>query len=421
MTRALPTLLNRPEHPSDPRAIGGLGRALLLTGALAMSVPAWAHGEAGDVLPPEPGWDAAAALALRGLDVGGDLPSTAMAGYLLQGDAGDPPERQSLEHASTSLAWRATPSLGAYVQLAAHGSEPPEWEDAWVQWRRDTAEGDAWWWSLGRMAPAQGEALAQAGVFDDFALPPLAQRMAWDHAMPEHGLQWSWRGERAQADWALDLGVWSGDAFPGHGAASPVPSLHLGWRRGPWRADGFWLAQRARDRGASVLGVAGHSHVAPTCDAALQEVVCFTGRSDVQGLSLVWDGVNADRAWPLRVTWAGWRRLERGGLRSQNGAVDYQGDGRGWWLEGAWSWRTDWRLSARIERLSQRLSLSGQGSGLVAEDAGFTEDSAMRRESLSLAYQWRPWSRWVLTWGQEAQGQQAGVTFAALRWVLQWP
>lgn len=379
----------------------------------------WAHGEADDPLPVDVGWSAQARVALRAAELKGDLPSVAMAGFLSPGGAGDALRTEAIEHASLAASWRFTPQWGARVQLAQHDGDDPELEDAWVQWRQDRDNGDAWWLNAGRMTPAQGAALAEAGVFDDFTFAPLAQTLAWGHAMGEDGLQLSWRGTRAGLDWAMDAGLWRGRHFPADGSGTWAPSAHVGAKWHAWSVDGFWLSQRVQGRGQAILGVAGHSHVQPVCDQALREVVCFSGDSELRGASLRWRGPS-DTDGALTAEAGGWQRVEHGRLRSSNGDVAYQGDGKGLWLTLAWRPQAQWSVSTRLERAQMQARLSGVGASLVADEAGMRDYQPIKRESLSLAYQWRPWSRWVLSAGREQAGRLAAAHFVSARWVMQW-
>jgi hypothetical protein len=376
-----------------------------------------AHGEADDVLPAEPGlgWDAAA--AIRALDRRGPLPSTRLAGQLLQGDAGTDPRGTQLEHGTLGLAGRLDATWGGRLVLSKHGSEAVAVEEAWLQARHDANNGDSLWLKLGRVRPASGPVLGRAGHFDRFGLAPLAHHMAWAHDWVADGAQLSWRRQTAQVRWSADLGLWPGQSFPGSDQGPAAPSLHLGWAAGPWSLDGVWAGFRPRARGTSASLTADHSHGAPACDAALAEVVCFGGHSRLAGASLRWDGRDAERKLPLTLALAGWLRSERGRLESADGLAEYRGRSRGVWADGIWHLAPGTELGWRAERLVASHALTGPGASWVARAARLDAYAPVTRHTLSLGQRLTPWAELRLELGRE---QQAGAhgRFAAVRLLL---
>jgi hypothetical protein len=394
-----------------------LAQALIVVCGVLFVTHAQAHGEVDDALPPEPGvrWDAAA--ALRSLTVDNTLPSTRLDGYLLQGDAGMNPDGTQLEHGAIGLAARLNNTWGARLLIGKHGGETAEVEEAWVQARRDADNGDVWRLSAGRQRPAMGAVLAGAGHFDRFGLMPLAQRAALDHHWVDDGLQLSWRRYRAST-WSVDVGLWRGKGFPGSAEGPWVPSLHLGWSRGPWQADALWAGFRPDGRGASVSIAEDHRHGAPVCDARFTEVICFAGRSRPIAASLSWSGLASDAALPLTLTAAGWWRDEDGTLTSANGQTDYRGSSRGGWLEAIWHMSPGWELGWRGERLSASHRLHGPGASLLMREARFDRYQPVTRHALMVGSRLAPWARWTAEVGRES-APGSSHPYAAVRLLLQ--
>lgn len=387
--------------------------------ALVTVTAAHAHGEADDPLPAEPGlsWDAA--LALRALDADGTLPSTRLGGYLLQGDAGMDPQGTELEHGAAGLAVRLDEQWGGRLVLGKHEGEAAEFEEAWLQYRRDVDNGDAWLLQAGRQRPAMGPVLAAAGHFDRFGLMPLAQRVALDHDWVDDGLQLGWRRDAGPSgQWALDVGLWRGQGFPGADGASAAPSLHLGWLREAWRADVLWARFRPQGRGAAIGTTTTHSHGAPVCDASLSEVICFSGHTDLWAGSARWDGQAAAAPLPLTLSAAGWLRNDSGTLESANGLADYRGRNRGYWLDAIWHLKPALELGWRGERLSASHELRGAGASLLAADAGLDAYAPVTRQTLMAGYRFSDAVQLRVEYGSESQSG-ARTAFAAVRLLLQ--
>ena len=407
-TPSSPTRLCSPEPHAS-------WRWLVLCAAL-LAGQARAHGEVDDPLPAETGLSWEAAAVLRTLQANKPLPSAHLDGVLLQGDAGMDPDGTQLEHGTLGLAARWNDTWGARLVIGKHRSEAAEAEEAWVQARHDADNGDVWRLAAGRQRPAMGAVLAGAGHFDSFGLMPLSTRMATDHHWVDDGLQLAWRRE-ATANWAVDLGLWRGQGFPGSAKGASAPSLHLGWGQGPWQADALWAGFRPQGRGATVSTTAGHSHGAPVCDASFTEVICFSGDTTLVGGSLRWSGPAAQNPWPFTLTAAGWLRRDNGALESANGLADLASDHRAGWLEALWHARPDWTLGWRGERLSATHRLHGAGASLLVTEARLQLYQPSRRQALTLGWQVRPWARLHLETGQEnVAGTRARYT--ALRLLL---
>lgn len=411
-------------------AWSGLRNALALACTLLATGPALAHGEADDLLPPEPGLRLGVAVAVGALHASQPLPSQGLRGFLLQGDAGQDRRGGHLEHATATASVRATAQLGASLSLGKHGSDPAHVEAAWVQWRQDladTAQGDARWWQVtaGRQRPVLGRAMGQAGHFDRFGLMPLAKQATLNGDWIDDGLELGWRQEGATGRWRADLGLWRGQVFPGGQGASPVPSLHLGWEHGPWSVDGWAVRFTPTERGSLVQGLNGHSHNAPDCAPPLKNRVCFAGTSTVAGASLIWDGERSAQHLPWTLTATAWQRQESGRLESPNGLAHYHGRTQGGWLQAVWHLHPDWEAGLRLERVWSRQNLQGPGARLLAAETGVSTYQPAQRIGTLLAWKPLPWARVGLELGQEQgvdarspTGAVARTPYAMLRVVL---
>ncbi|MDD2547344.1 MAG: hypothetical protein PHI55_13845 [Burkholderiaceae bacterium] len=417
--------------PSRPRAEVALpGPAWLALALLTATGLAQAHGEASDVLPPEPGLRLDAAAAVSALHSGTPLPSQRLRGFLLQGDAGTDRNGLALEHGTVGLSGRLNEALGASVALGKHGSDPTHIESAWVQWRHDTPTQSAdhrQWWLLtaGRQRPALGTAMGQAGHFDTFGLMPLAKQMALNGDWIDDGLELGWRQEGPQGRFSADLGLWKARVFPGGEGAGPVPSIHLGWAQGPWAIDGWAARFTPTQRGSLVRSHIGHSHAAPECTAQLRQVVCFGGASTVAGASAVWRGAQSALEWPLTLTASGWLRDERGSLESANGLADYQARNRGAWVQGLWAWAPGWETGARLERAWSTQVLQGPGATLIAKETELAAYRPAQRAGAVLAWQIHPKARLSAEWGREqaagGPSERGTTSYALLRLVVRPP
>lgn len=410
-----------------------LGVARTLAAWLAVSATAaMAHGEADDLLPPEPGFSWQAAAALTALDASADLPSRRLRGYVTQAGVG--PDRQGLqlEHGTATLAARATPTWGGQVTLGKHGSEAAHVESAWVQWRHDNDRGDTWWTvTAGRQSPAMGALMGQAGHLDRWASMPLAKQLVTEGDWLEEGVQWGWRHETSGSgepatQWALDAGLWRGRVFPA-GQRGPVfPSLHAGWAQGPWQADGWLALLRPQDRGSLNGTLADHTHAMPDCSRLSSAVTCFDGRSRLLGASLVWRGHGTATALPLTLAASGWLRDENGTLRSANGRVAYDGRTLGGWVQALWDWTPHWQTGVRLERAQARQDLQGTGARTLASDLGLLAYHPVARQAVVVSWQPHPQARISAELGRE-QGAHTATTarssarFVALRLVVTTP
>ncbi len=398
-------------------------------GALVALAPtaSLAHGEAGDVLPTDPGVVVGFKAAFHLLDRRGELPSQRLDGVLLRGDRGIDPEGVKFEHAQASLAWRVSDSWGAYAAAAAHDRDPVHLDALWLQWRADHGPLAATWLTLGRQMLYAGPVISPAGHLDGRLFPPLAQRVAFDHQLADEGVQFGWRGQLDDAALAADLGLWRGRTFPGSragGSRTPGVNVHLGGQLGAWSADGVALFLEPRQRGLNTSPALDHTHEPPPCLPPRRGVLCFNGRTMLAGGSLRWQGAGSSWPMPLTLTAAGWRREERGALDGVGGQAAYRGRTTAGWVEAVWAVRPELSLGLRHEALAVHHRMHGPGASVLAREARLDQAGSGRRDAFHV--HWSP-ERWFSLLGEVGEERLAGrrARFIGVRaWVSlehRWP
>lgn len=387
---------------------------------LLAAPPAAAHTEANQAVPETIGavrfGVAAAVSALSG---SASLPSQGLPGYLLVGDPGIERRGTQLEHGVMQVGYRLSSTLSAQLALGAHNKDPIHVEAAWLQGQGKLGAID-WTIGGGRQRPSLGPVMTRAGHLDRFGLMPLAKQALTQGDWIDNGAQLTLRRSLAGIDWTLDAGIWAGRAFPGARPGAATPALHLGasWdgAGGEWSIDAFYAPLRPSDRGSRVLSTTGaHTHAAPVCDATLNQVVCFDGRSRLAGLSLKWE---AD-SWPLTVSGAVMWRDERGELQSRNGLGRYEGRNRGAWIQAVWGLAPRWEVGGRLEQVMATQSLIGAGANLLATEAGLGSYAPAKRSAAMLSYALSPSTTVFIEAGHEQAGGRA-ARFVAIRGVVYW-
>ena len=112
-----------------------------------------AHTDEHEAIPDGPGARGSAALAATSLSASARLPSQALPGYLMLGDAGVDHRGFELEHGSVGLGYRLNSTWGAELALGAHGSDPIHVEAAWLQ-AKGRSDATDWTLGAGRQSPS---------------------------------------------------------------------------------------------------------------------------------------------------------------------------------------------------------------------------------------------------------------------------
>lgn len=331
---------------------------------------ALAHGDATPVIPPEArGWfDASASLSIVSAD--DRWPAASLTGVL--GDGSSEPDRRSrgwLDEAAIGAGLRLTPGLAAYAALGWHGRDPAHVEALKLVAEGSADDGLVPTLTLGRDGVPLGEVIATGTLSEAIAGPALAVRAVFGERPVDDGVQARWQSTGRAG--ALSLGLWRGRAFPGGGGTKPVPSLLVETAGGPVEIGVFAAHFDVDGRGALTQTVAldRHLHGAPDCRVTVADLLCFSGRSTVLGLSGR-TGLDAERRFVL--TAALLARLESGTLSSRSGEAAYDGTTVGGWLALQVVIESRWNLNMRIEHLRPRNHLSGVGAAALAREAGMT-------------------------------------------------
>ncbi|WP_130481207.1 hypothetical protein [Sphaerotilus mobilis] len=379
---------------------------LLLSGAQA-------HDLSQDPVPAAAGWRLGAAAAVTALETDGDTawPTSRWSG--LPGSGSSPDDRRGLglEHATIDLAAAVMPQagtrLGLVLAAGQHGTGQVHTEAARIEARTDLGL-DRLSLQFGRDRVPLGAALTSAGHFDRHAQPPVIKRVALDGDWFADGLNLRWQRGVSEGLQSVDLGLWRSRSWPGAASAGWTPALHLEGNWDTWRADLAVARLKPRGRGIPLASASTvHNHDTPDCRLSTVNLVCFDGRTDLLGASLMWDPHEE----PWTVTLAGLIQRDRGQLTSSLGQAEVRSLTRGGWIDLQWQIDEPWLAGLRLEQAQARHELSGPGASRVAVDAGLTPNTPVRRAAASLS--WSPTRDWTL-------GAEAGTESSSrpdVRWV----
>lgn len=160
------------------------------------------------------------------------------------------------------------------------------------------------------------------------------------------------------------------------------------WQQGELRVSGALayapdvIRQSTRDSNNLLLP---HTHSTKIADCG-RTLTCVDGNAKIGWLGLMWQ---PDA--PYAVALYGLARQENGVLNGNNGVVDYRGELYGWLIDGSYRLAPQWKVHARIERLSIEHAIKGVNASLVTRDAGLLDnDVEPLRYGLRLDYQVLP-------------------------------
>ena len=192
----------------------------------------------------------------------------------------------------------------------------------------------------GRMFSPIGYLNIQHAHIDDFADRPLPYRALLNNRYADDGVQLRWL---APTPLFLEVGaqLLRGEGFPVTGAADEG--------KGAWTA----FAHVGGDVGFSHSWRAGVSRLSGEVELRQSADVAFTGETDVDIVDFIWkwapNGNPTVRNFKIQAEYL--RRNERGLVRDENVVGNLDIDQGGWYLQGVYQFRPQWRIGARYSTL----------------------------------------------------------------------
>ncbi|MGH8495913.1 MAG: hypothetical protein ACREVN_07230 [Gammaproteobacteria bacterium] len=272
----------------------------------------------------------------------------AISGFLLDEEAGLFNEGLSLDESelviSSNVDDRFYGSFTAALATEADGSTEIEVEEAYLQ---TLALPEGFTVKAGRFFSDIGYMNAQHAHRWDFADEPLAYRALLGTQYGDTGVQLAWL---PPTDRYIEVGaeIMRGDSFPAGGAANDgVGALSV-------------FAHTGGDVGTAHSWRAGVSYLSTESEGRESDPVdglplTFTGDSDVAIADFVWkwaeNGNPRQRNFIVQGEYL--FRREDGAVRALSfDPLPYDGDQRGFYLQGVYQWRPRWRAGLRYDRLS---------------------------------------------------------------------
>lgn len=323
-------------------------------------------------------------------------------GFMLGGEAGRNEQGFQLGHNELSLSGNIDDMFYAKftAAIAEHeGETEMELEEAVIQ---TSGLGHGITIKAGRFYSDIGYLNNQHAHAWDFTDAPLVYSALFGNQLIDDGLQFSWI---APTDLFIRLGVETtrGERFPAGGASNDgrgaqsvfaefggdVGISHA-WQLGfsHWRAD-------IEDRQAG-----GHAH-----DEAATETPSFSGDSEISAIDMVWkwapDGNKRERNLTLQGEY--FTRDEDGEIKLLGSdpleSSSYQGEQKGWYLQGVYQFKPRWRIGYRHDQL--QADNRGDDADVLAEAGLDDEDHTPKRDTLMLDYSHSEYSRIRLQYARD--------------------
>jgi hypothetical protein len=323
-------------------------------------------------------------------------------GFMLGGEAGRNEQGFQLGHNELSLSGNIDDMFYAKftAAIAEHeGETEMELEEAVIQ---TSGLGHGITIKAGRFYSDIGYLNNQHAHAWDFTDAPLVYSALFGNQLIDDGLQFSWI---APTDLFIRLGVETtrGERFPAGGASNDgrgaqsvfaefggdVGISHA-WQLGfsHWRAD-------IEDRQAG-----GHAH-----DETVTETPSFSGDSEISAIDMVWkwapDGNKRERNLTLQGEY--FTRDEDGEINMLGSdpleSSSYQGEQKGWYLQGVYQFKPRWRIGYRHDQL--QADNRGDDADVLAEAGLDDEDHTPKRATLMLDYSHSEYSRIRLQYAKD--------------------
>jgi len=281
----------------------------------------------------------------------------------------------SLQETELSLAANIDPQYSGIATISMASDGGVSIENAYVQ---TGVLGNGFNLKFGRFYSGLGYLNEQHSHVWDFVDQPLVYRVLWDNQYADDGVQLKWL---APTDMFFEIGgeLGRGLNYPGtdqnkNGVGAGVLFAHIGDDIGienSWRA-GVSLQQTRR-----VDAVSDNVPDVPGTPGGVSN--SFTGNSHTAGLDFVWkyspNGNVRERY--LKVQSEYFRQKQDGTLTYDITGADtpgaYSDIQSGWYLQGVYQFKPDWRTGLRYDRLNSGTASVGSSiSGDVISNYGFT-------------------------------------------------
>ncbi|MCU7846341.1 MAG: TonB-dependent receptor [Candidatus Thiodiazotropha sp. (ex Monitilora ramsayi)] len=324
-------------------------------------------------------------------------------GFMLGGEAGRGEEGFHLGH--NELAISANVDDMFYGKLTAaiadhEGETEVELEEAFIE---TLALGNGLTVKAGRFFSGIGYLNQHHTHAWDFADAPLIYRGLFGEQLIDDGLQIRWV---APTEIYLQLGgeLMRGERFPAGGAGNDgkgASSLFakIGGDVGESHAWQFGLSHWQADVEGRQSG--GHDH-----GGGAAEIPTFSGDSEVNGIDFVWkwapNGNATERNFKLQGEY--FVRDEEGDVVMEDGSATpesttYDGEQKGWYLQGIYQFMPRWRVGLRYDRLDS--DNRGSDEDVLAEAGLDNEGHTPERVTLMGDYSHSEFSRLRLQYARD--------------------
>ncbi len=322
---------------------------------------------------------------------GNDPENYELPGFMLGGEAELDDEGLALGHSEITLSGNIDDKFFGQLTLALHehdGETETELEEAFID---TNAIGYGISVRAGRFFPAVGYINLQHEHQWDFADAPLVYTGIWGNKYIDDGLRLSWV---APTDLFVELGaeLMSGDKFPGangssSGVGSTVVFANIGGDIGVSSSWQMGVSYYDSDPEGRESG--GHSH-----GGGDEETIAFTGGNEVYGLNAIykWAPQGNYKQTYLALQGEYFYRDEDGLVEifeadgTLEDATRYDGEQEGFYLQGVYQFRPQWRAGLRYDLLNT----DNRGSDSdVLEEAGLA-DEGINPERYSGMLSWHP-------------------------------
>ena len=335
-------------------------------------------------------------------------------GFMLGDGAGLAPQGFGLGESELDLASNFDnlfTGFGALSFHESHGEDSVEVELAYLQ---TIAMPEGFQVTAGKFFSAFGYQNSRHAHAWDFVDQPLVYETMLNNQYSDPGVQVTWL---APTDTYLLFGAESfgGDKFPAGGAAHSGNGANTAFMKvsqdvddsNTWFAGLSYMSARSVDRASLSIPDSQFS------DVSDMGAPFFTGTSNILGADLVWKWAPHGNFYQKNFVFqAEYLHRNESGIVSLapcgsvvgcGGSSAYHDSAAGWYVQGTYQWRPQWRFGLRYDRLSSDNTLQGgyDPAGLLAN--GFTP----HRESAMVDFSNSEFSRIRLQYNRDQPGPTA--------------